>query len=111
MVAGPYTTNAHSSIERHQNLLALNRAAYKIFEKGHVPIIGVNMALPIVEAMGKGYFNELMMPMSYALAKKCDAVLRIKGCSLGADAEVDKIIQQGGQVFRSIDEIPSCTTT
>lgn len=106
MIAGPYTTNAPTAEQRHQNLMRLNEAAYAVFKKGHVPILGVNMALPIVEAVGKDHFDELMMPMSYALAKKCDAVLRLEGWSFGADAEVEAIRKQGGKIFKSIDEIP-----
>ncbi|MBN9342863.1 MAG: DUF4406 domain-containing protein [Holosporales bacterium] len=106
MVAGPYTTNAPMAEQRHQNLMRLNQAAYAVYKKGHIPILGVNMALPMVEAVGEDHFEELMMPMSFALAKKCDAVLRLEGWSFGADAEVDAIIKQGGKVFRNLDEIP-----
>ena len=46
MIAGPYRTGTTSDTELRRNLLALNRAAYDVFRKGHVPIIGVNLALP-----------------------------------------------------------------
>lgn len=107
MIAGPYTTNAPTAEQRHQNLRRLNQAAYAVYKKGHVPILGVNMALPMVEAVGEDHFDELMMPMSYALAKRCDAVLHLEGGSFGADAEVETIRKQGGQVFKSLDEIPT----
>lgn len=105
MIAGPYTTNAPTDEQRYQNLMRLNQAAYAVYKQGHVPILGVNMALPMVEAVGKEHFDELMMPMSYALAKRCDAVLRFEGESFGADAEVNAIKMQGGKIFKSLDEI------
>lgn len=106
MIAGPYTAGAASEADRHRNLLALNRAAYEIFRRGHVPIIGVNLALPIIEAAGPDTFESIMMPLSLALADRCDAVLRIGGPSLGADEEVERIHARGGLVYRSTDEIP-----
>jgi hypothetical protein len=46
MVSGPYTTGARARADRKRNLEALNRAAYEVFRRGHVPIVGVNLALP-----------------------------------------------------------------
>ncbi len=48
MVAGPYTAGARSPGERAENLRVLKRAAVEIFRVRHVPIIGVNMALPMI---------------------------------------------------------------
>ena len=52
MVGGPYGTGAKSAAERAANLARLNEAALAVWRKGHVPIIGVNLALPIVAAAG-----------------------------------------------------------
>src|SRR5262245_66655265 len=97
MIAGPYRTGAHSEPERRQNLLILNRAAFELFRKGHVPIIGVNLALPIVEAAGEEAYESVMMPLSLALSDRCDAVLRVGGLSRGADEEVGRISAAGGR--------------
>ena len=70
-------------------------------------VIGVNMALPIIEAAGAEAFDDVMMPVSLALAERCDAVLRIGGDSAGADREVSLILGRGGRVFQSTDEIPA----
>jgi hypothetical protein len=37
MIAGPYDTGAKTGADREANLLALNRAAYQVFRRGHVP--------------------------------------------------------------------------
>ena len=106
MIAGPYRTGARTESERQQNLATLNAAAVELFRKGHVPIVGVNLALPIIAAAGDVAYDAIMMPMSLALAERCDAVLRLDGASPGADDEVDRIRARGGPVYRSVAEVP-----
>lgn len=106
MIAGPYRSGTASEEERIQNLKHLNQAAVQIFRKGHIPIVGVNLALPVIETAGSDCYDEMMMPLSLALAARCDAVLRMGGASLGADEEVELIRSQGGKVYKSISEIP-----
>ena len=52
MIAGPYRTGAASEAERERNLLALNHAAFEVFRKGHVPVVGVDLAPPVIRAAG-----------------------------------------------------------
>lgn len=106
MVAGPYSAGAVDAEAKAANLDALNRAALEVFRRGHVPLIGVNMALPMIEAAGQECYDEIMMPVSLALAGRCDAVLRIGGPSEGADREVALIEARGLPVYRSLDELP-----
>lgn len=68
-----------------------NQAALEILQLGHVPVIGVNLALPIIEAAG---------------AERCDAVVRMGGASAGADREAERVREHGGMVFASIAEVP-----
>lgn len=105
MVAGPYRTGAHSDSDRERNLLALNLAALEILMLGHIPIIGVNLALPMIVAAGDEHYDDIMMPLSLALADRCDAVLRLDGLSPGADEEVERIRAHGGVVYSSLGEI------
>jgi len=105
MVAGPYGTKATPE-QRAANLKALNAAALEVWKKGHVPVIGVNNALPMIEVAGEEHYEALMMPLSLALAERCDAVLRIGGTSSGADKEAALIRARGGRVFSSLDEVP-----
>jgi hypothetical protein len=107
MIAGPYSSGAQTDDERAENLRAMNRVALEVFRRGHVPIIGVNLALPVIEVAGPSAFDELMMPLSLALAERCDAVLRIGGPSSGADQEAERIRARGGAVYRSAAELPS----
>jgi hypothetical protein len=105
LIAGPYTSGAHTAAARAANLRRMNEAAYAVLELGHVPVIGVNMALPIIETAGAETFDAIMMPVSLALAERCDAVLRIGGDSAGADAEVARVRARGGRVFTALAEI------
>ena len=104
MIAGPYTSGGADAARRAANLRALNEAALAVLRRGHVPVIGVNMALPVIEAGGG--FEEVMMPLSLALAERCDACLRIGGESAGADAEVERFRAAGKAVWFGVEAMP-----
>lgn len=106
MIAGPYRSGAATEAEREANLRAMNEAAHGVFLRGHVPIIGVNMALPVIAAAGEEAYDDIMMPISLALAERCDAVLRIGGPSAGADAEVERLRDRGAAVYHDINDVP-----
>ena len=111
MVAGPYRTGTRTESERAENLRELNRFAYEVSRRGHVPIVAANLALPIIEAAGPGRYEEIMMPLSLSIAERCDAVLRVGGASAGADEEVEIVRARGGAVYRSLEALPSRLTT
>lgn len=106
MVAGPYRTGAPTEEGRAENLRRLNQAAYEVFRRGHVPILGVNLALPIILAAGPETYDDVMTPLSLALADRCDAVLRVGGPSAGADEEVARIRARGGAAYRRAEDLP-----
>ena len=108
MVGGPYGTGAKSAADRAANLARMNEAALVVWRKGHVPVIGVNMALPMIAVAGgdAAADAEIMMPLSLALAERCDAFLRIGGASVGADQEMARFTAAGKRVFRSVEEVP-----
>ena len=106
MVSGPYTAGHADEAQRAKNLDAMNEAAVALFRAGHVPIIGVNVALPMIRVAGEASYDEIMMPMSLAAAERCDACLRIGGPSRGADDEVERFRRRGLPVYFSLDEVP-----
>jgi hypothetical protein len=106
MVSGPYTANAPTPEARAENLRVMNRAALALFRMGHVPIIGVNLALPVIEIEGEATFDEIMMPLSLAAAERCDACLRVGGPSRGADEEMARFRLAGKPVFLRIEDVP-----
>lgn len=102
-VAGPYS--AATQEERQRNLDSLNEAAAAVLKLGHVPLIGVNAALPIVECLDPDSDRyEVMMTISLALVDKCDAILMI-GNSPGANRERDLVKAKGFPVYENVDEI------
>lgn len=106
MVAGPYTAGGADREQRRANLRILNQVALAVFERGHIPVIGVNNALPVIAEAGEARFDELMMPISLAMAERCDAVLRVGGPSQGADQEIARFEAAGKPVFHSLEALP-----
>ena len=108
MIAGPYKSGAPTAEAQAANLRKLNEAAVALHRAGHVPVIGVNMALPMIEAAGgtTAAYEELMAPVSLALAERCDACLRIGGPSQGADDEVRRFEAAGKAVYRALADVP-----
>ncbi len=106
MVAGPYGSGARTQKQKHDNRKRLNEAALAIFDKGHIPIVGVNNALPLIDIAGQQQFSHIMMPISIALIERCDACVRIGGPSQGADQEVETFKKAGKPVYTSLNEIP-----
>jgi hypothetical protein len=103
MVAGPYS--ASTAEERAAKLRAMNAAAAEICRRGHVPVIGVNAALPVLEAAGLPDSHPWMMDIALALAARCDALLQI-GRSPGADREADVMRSLGRPVYTDLRDLP-----
>ena len=108
MIAGPYRSGSRDPAVWAANLKKLNEAAVALHRAGHVPTIGVNMALPMIEAAGGGqaHDEEIMAPLSLALVDRCDACLRIGGPSSGADDEVRRFEAAARPAYRALDEVP-----
>jgi hypothetical protein len=106
-VAGPYS--AETKEQRRRNLDLLNEAAAAVMKLGHIPLIGVNAALPVVEFLGPDSDHyEAMMVISLTLINKCDAILMI-GNSPGANRERDLIKSKGLPVYEAVHEIPAAS--
>lgn len=82
----------------------MNIAAARLLELGHVPIIGMNAALPVLEHANVSDRYKCTMDISLAVISACDALLLLAE-SPGANKERDLILAKGRPVFRSIDEI------
>lgn len=112
LIAGPYRSGTGDDPARMAaNLKRLEDAAWPIFEKGHVPMIGEWVALPVLHGAGGGevgnaLYDRVMHPTAHRLLQHCDAVLRLPGASSGADNDVRIAEARGIPVYRSLDEIP-----
>ncbi len=105
-IAGPYS--APTQAQRDRNLEAMNEAAARVYERGHIPFIGVNMALPVVAQLDVDDEYEAVMAISLAVIDKCDAIWLI-GDSPGVRRERMVLAEKGLPVYHSIDEIPPNT--
>ena len=116
LVAGPYRSGTNDDPELIEaNVKAMNEMALKVLHKGHMPILGEWIALPLIkeagsEKIGDPIFNEIFHPIAIRLQDKLDAVLRIGGASQGADEMVNQAQKKGLKVYYSLDEIPELIT-
>ncbi len=101
-VAGPYS--APTVEQRQLNLDAMNKVAARLLEMGHIPVIGINAALPVLEKANVPNVYKGIMDISLAVIIACDALLML-GDSPGANRERDLILSKGKPVFRTIDEL------
>ena len=102
-VAGPYS--APTPEQRQNNLDAMNHAAAEVMRRGHIPIIGVNVALPVVNFMPEATFYDAMMQISLAIVDCCHAIYML-GESPGANRERDLVASKGLPVYWNLDDIP-----
>ncbi len=107
-VCGPYASGDASAEERAVNLRALNEAGLAVFRLGYLPVIGANMALPLIEVAGDDpASHDIRQPISFALMERCDACLRVGGPSVGADREVLWFREKGRVVYSDITDLAS----
>lgn len=102
-VAGPYS--AATQQERDKNLEMMNLAAARLLEMGHIPIIGVNAALPVVKYAIVPDVYKAIMDISLTVIEGVEALL-VLGKSAGVQREKDLVSSKGLPVYYSIDEIP-----
>jgi len=114
LVAGPYRSGTGDDpVKLDANVEAMNRAALEVFRRGHLPITGEALALPLIELAGSRrvgdlVFEEIFHPISHRLLERCDAVLRIGGPSAGADEMVSLAQAQGKPVYAGLAALPAC---
>ena len=112
LIAGPYRSGTNDNPDLiKKNLDNLESMAVPIFKKGHVPMIGEWVALPIMKLagskeIGDEVWDEVQYPVAHRLLEKCDAVLRIEGASKGADMDVEIAKAKGLPVYYELEEIP-----
>ena len=114
LIAGPYRSGTGGDPEAiARNLARLAEAAWPIFERGHVPMVGEWVALPVLrgaegtrDGTGEGDGADVMYETAARLLEHCDAVLRLPGESSGADTDVAIARRRGIPVYFGLEEIP-----
>ncbi|GAB3998532.1 DUF4406 domain-containing protein [Spirosoma daeguense] len=111
LIAGPYRSNTNDDPELiAQNMHRMEEAALAVYRKGHTPICGEWIALPLIAQagstkLGDAVFNEIFHPVAVRLIDHCDAVLRIGGPSAGADEMMKQAELKGKQTYWSLNEL------
>ncbi|HCR2993053.1 TPA: NUDIX hydrolase [Serratia marcescens] len=116
LIAGPYRSGTDGDPQRiAANLARLEQAALAVYQRGHVPVIGEWLALPLAAAAGSTQVGDavseaFLYPVAHRLIAQCQAVYRIEGGSAGADNDVRLASEWGLAVYRHLEEIPFVQT-
>ena len=112
LVCGPYFSGTNGDPQRiAANLARLEAQALPIYERGHLPMVGEWLALPVILAAGgqvpgDAVFQAYQYPVAHRLLECCDAVLRLPGASRGADMDVARAQALGLPVFTDVAQLP-----
>jgi len=112
LVAGPYRSGTGGDpVRMAENLEALGQAALAVWNRGHLPVIGEWLALPLSRAagsrvVGDQVWDAIGYPVADRLIDRCDAVLRLPGASRGADGDVERALALGLPVVQSVAALP-----
>lgn len=113
LIAGPYRSGTNDDPEKIEaNVHVMESFAIPIFKKGHIPMLGEWLALPLVRLAGSKQigdepFNEIFHPIAEMLLDKCDAVLRVGGPSQGADLMVEVGRKKGLKIYDDLNDVPT----
>ena len=116
LIAGPYRSGTDDDPENiSQNVRDMESYALPIFRLGHIPVLGEWFALPLLhlagsKQVGDEAYDEIFHPIAERLLAKCDAVLRVKGASTGADLMAKIARENGLQIYTKLDQIPVANT-
>lgn len=111
LLAGPYRSGTGDDpLKMAANLAALEAVALTLWQRGHLPVIGEWLALPLIRragstTVGDPIWQALGYPVADRLLEHCDAVLRLPGESKGADGDVALARSRGLPVYTDLSQI------
>lgn len=117
LIAGPYRSGTDDDpLRMAENLRALEAFALPLYRKGHVPMIGEWVALPLLREAGSRHvgdavYDEILYPVAGRLIERCEAVLRVPGSSKGADEDVRLARERGLPVYFDLADVPADKAT
>jgi len=113
LIAGPFMSGTGGDAEKiAANRTRLESYALPIYQRGHLPMVGEWMALPIIHGAGgrqpgDAIFETYQYPVAHRLISRCDAVLRIAGASRGADLDVERARELGLAIYHDVGDLPN----
>lgn len=112
LIAGPFRSGTEGDPQKREaNLRTLEDAALEVWKKGHLPVIGEWLAIPLArtagsQSIGDPIWEDIGYPVADRLIDRCDAVLRLPGASRGADGDVERALSLGLPVLHSVADLP-----
>ncbi|MGY4663824.1 nudix-type nucleoside diphosphatase (YffH/AdpP family) [Pseudomonas chlororaphis] len=106
LVAAPRYSATDDAAVLAQQVASLDDWAAQLFEAGHSPVFGQWLGLAADDSSAVGEFQARARHQ----LQRCDALLRIGGACARADALVAMGEQLGLPVYRSLQDIPRCTS-
>ncbi|NGM76126.1 DUF4406 domain-containing protein [Burkholderia multivorans] len=85
LIAGPYRSGTNGDPARiADNLVRLERAALAVYQRGHMPMIGEWVSLPLARMAGSVQTGDaiseaFLYPVAHRMIQQCDSILRIDG--------------------------------
>ena len=82
LIAGPVRSGTNNRAELIEaNLHNMAQVALRVYQKGHIPVVGEWLALPVAKAagskaIGDAISEEYLYPVAHRLISRCDAILR-----------------------------------
>ena len=110
LIAGPVRSGTHNRAELiDANLNNMAQVALRVYQKGHIPVVGEWLALPKAAGsteIGDAISEEYLYPVAHRVISRCDAILRMPGESRGADLDIEEGKKRGLSIYYSLEEIP-----
>jgi hypothetical protein len=112
LIAGPYRGGTGDDpFLMRRNLDFLEDVALQVWRKGHIPVIGEWLALPLMHragsrSVGDPIYKEMAYPVAHRVLERCEAVLRVGGPSQGADQDVELAKKLGLKIFFDAEDVP-----
>ena len=113
LIAGPYRSGTGDDpVKMAANVAAMEAQCLPLYAAGHMPVLGEWLVLPMLalagsKQVGDAVYEELFHTHCERLLSHCDAVLRLRGDSSGADRMVAVARGLGLPVYCSLEEIPA----
>lgn len=113
LIAGPYRSGTGDDPDKMAaNVAAMEAQCLPLYAAGHMPVLGEWLALPMLalagsRQVGDAVYEALFHTHCERLLSHCDAVLRLKGDSSGADRMVAVARGLGLPIYCSLEEIPA----
>jgi hypothetical protein len=111
LIAGPVRGGTGDDpVLIQRNIDEMTRVALDLYRRGHLPIVGEWLAVPLIAAagsqrVGDEIYDLIQHPLAEDILRRCDGCLRIGGGSAGADQMVRSARALGKPVWHSIDAI------